>query len=131
MSPDKVNTCKKYLAGNVIFQALNSVELDKLLSYARTKNFKRNEVIFSKGDSGGQLYIILSGTITIHTLSEDGKESILAILEQGDVFGEMAMFTNECRTATATMHTSGETLIIERQHFIALPDYVQLSAIVE
>lgn len=118
MSPEKTNLCKKIFAGSAFFQPLNDSEMDKLLTYTRTKNFKSNEIIFSKGDEGGQLYAILSGRIKINTLSREGKEITISILGEGKIFGEIAMFDNEYRTATATMHTPGEVLIIEQRKFI-------------
>ncbi|MGR9044775.1 MAG: Crp/Fnr family transcriptional regulator [Gammaproteobacteria bacterium] len=118
MDLDKTVTCKKILSGSFFFQSLNSIEIDKLLAYTHTKNYKSQEIIFFKGDEGGQLYAIISGTVRINTLSEEGKEITLAIYEPGDFFGEMAMFENERRIATAVMHTAGELLIIEHQKFM-------------
>ena len=119
MALDKISLCKDILSKSYFFQALNSIELDDLLAYTHTKNYKSQEFIFFKGDEGGQLYAILSGTVRINTLSDEGKEITLAIYEQGDFFGEMAMFENEARIATAVMHTAGELLVVEHQKFLA------------
>ena len=119
MNPEKNSLCNKILADSSLFKTLSSAELDKLLAYTRTKTYKRNKTIFSKGDEGGQLFAILSGTIKINTLSEEGKEITLAFLEKGDFFGEMAMFQDEYRTATAIMHSEGEVLIIEYLKFLS------------
>ncbi|MGR9116715.1 MAG: Crp/Fnr family transcriptional regulator [Gammaproteobacteria bacterium] len=118
MDLNKTNACKEILANSYFFQSLNSAELDKLLAFTHTRTYKSQEFIFFKGDEGGQLYAILNGTVRINTLSDEGKEITLAIYEKGDFFGEMAMFENECRIATAVMHTSGEVLIIEHQKFM-------------
>lgn len=117
MTPEKKLLCIRILCSNPFFQNLDSDELDKLLAYTRTKQFKKNETIFSKGQEGGQLYAVISGTVKINSLSLEGKEITLRLLEQGSFFGEMALFENAFRSASAIMHSTGELLIIEQKEF--------------
>lgn len=114
MSPEKLDLCKNILLKSPFFGSLDLMELENLLAYTRTKSYKQNEIIFNKGDKGGQFYAILSGTIMINALSAEGEEINIRILEKGDFFGEIAMFDHELRSAKAIMHSTGELLIIEQ-----------------
>ncbi len=117
MDQEKIELCKKILNASFLFESLDSTELERLIAYTRRKKFKKKETVFSKGDDGGQLYAILSGKVRINTLSMEGKEVTLRLIEAGDFFGEIAMFDHETRSASAIMHEAGELLIIEQANF--------------
>jgi CRP-like cAMP-binding protein len=72
--------------------------------------------VFHRGDAGDALYLIDSGTVTI-VLNEGEHEQVLATLEAGQSFGEMALLTGEPRTATARAATDVELLRIDKEHF--------------
>ncbi len=63
--------------------------------------YRKGEVIFRQGDSGDTMYIIQSGAVEISHEQGD-KKQVLALLERGDFFGEMALIDKHPRTATAT-----------------------------
>ena len=52
-------------------------------------DFARGQVVFSEGDTGDRLYVIVDGKIKLGTSSSDGRESLLAILGPGEMFGEI------------------------------------------
>ena len=62
--------------------------------------FQEGECIFTEGDLGTEMYIILDGQVDI-TAAVDGRESRLAVLEKGDFFGEMSVLEDLPRTASA------------------------------
>ena len=85
-----------------LFSALNDVSFEKLISNATIYEFNKNEPIFMQGDNADGLYIIRFGVVKITEKNENGKENILAILKQGQYFGEMALlFDDGKRSATA------------------------------
>lgn len=77
------------------------------------------DLIFREGDEGDKMYIIQSGNIRLSKIIE-GKEHELAVLGKGDFFGEMAIVTNEKRTATATALNKTSLLAFDRQGFLSL-----------
>lgn len=64
-------------------------------------NFKKNEVIFREGDQGDAVYYISSGRVKI-TRAAATQTMTLAELEEGDIFGELALIDQRPRAATAT-----------------------------
>ena len=82
------------------------------------QRFDPDETIFSKGDPGDSFCAILSGRVAISTVSEDGREVLLNILDSGQVFGEIAVLDGKDRTASATAMQKTELLTVGRREFI-------------
>ncbi|MFM1986235.1 MAG: hypothetical protein RIS18_452, partial [Actinomycetota bacterium] len=62
-------------------------------------DFTRGQIVFSEGDPGDRLYVIVDGKIKLGTTSNDGRESLLAVLGPGEMFGELSLFDPGPRTA--------------------------------
>ena len=62
-------------------------------------------VLFSEGDIGDHLYVIVEGKLKLGTSSGDGRENLLSVLGPGEMFGELSLFDPGPRTATATAVT--------------------------
>lgn len=81
--------------------------------------FRRGEIVFRQGAPGDVMYIIQSGAVEV-SQSQNGRDTVIAILEKGDFFGEMALLQNDVRSATVTAisHTRliplTKTLLVER-----------------
>ena len=73
----------------------------------------KGEIIFSQGDQGDTMYIIQSGTVEI-SQDKNGKKVVLALLEKGDFFGEMALIDKHLRSATATAISHSRLLAFTR-----------------
>ena len=114
LGPDKRATISK----NLLFGALEEVELDEFLGLAVTQRFARDRIIFSKGDPGAGLYVVVEGRVGIKTISKHGKEIFLNIMEKGEVFGEIALLDGKERTAGAVAMEATELLFISRERFV-------------
>ena len=90
------------LSRSTLFSHLNSEELKKLGAFARQKSLRSKDILFHKGDSGNQMFMIVCGRVKISILSTEGKELILGILEAGNFFGEISLFDSQKRSATTT-----------------------------
>lgn len=73
-----------------------------IASLATEVSLSAGEVLFEQGDDGDALFAILSGSLEISVLSEDGRKLSLDVLKKGDMIGEIAFFDPGVRTATAT-----------------------------
>ncbi len=70
----------------------------------------RGDELFVEGDPGEHLYVIVEGKIKLGTASSDGRESLLAVLGPGEMFGELSLFDPGPRTATATAIVDSKVL---------------------
>ena len=87
---------------------------------AQRKSFKRGEVIFHKGDEGNTMFIILSGQVKIVLPSDGGEEALLGQLDSGDFFGELSLIDGQPRSATIVASEPTETLVLHRDHWLAI-----------
>ncbi len=86
-------------------------------SFARfLKHFPKGTVLFNEGDEGEDMYIIRSGQVAIRKRVPHG-DIVVAVLEKGDFFGEMAMLERIPRTAGAEMVEDGDLIVIGSEIF--------------
>jgi CRP/FNR family cyclic AMP-dependent transcriptional regulator len=83
-----------------LFKGLSERDLTELAQVAVPRNWLAGEAIFREGDSGDTCYVIRTGGVRITRRHSDGRQITLAELREGDVFGELAMFGGETRSAT-------------------------------
>jgi CRP/FNR family transcriptional regulator len=89
------------LLGRVpILAGLSQEEIAELAKVAVPRTYRSGEVVFREGDSGDTCFVVRSGAIKI-TREHAGRTIALAELRSGDMFGELAMFGGETRSATA------------------------------
>lgn len=84
-----------------LFSDLDDDVLDLLLAQARQLDLVRGDVIFTEGSEADALYVVESGRIAIGNKSFDGRESMVALMTAGDLFGEMSLFDQLGRSAEA------------------------------
>ena len=99
-----------------------------------TRKLAKNETLFQKGDEGDGLYVIISGSIHISSVSSGGKEASFNVLSPGAVFGEIALLDGGERTADAIAGKASVLSFLPRHKFKQLladePDFAyQLIAI--
>lgn len=93
-----------------LFAVLPAEVLDVLREQATLRTLSRNEVLFKEGDVSDALYVIRTGRVAIATHSADGRETVLAILEEGGLFGELPLFDDAPRVADARALTDTEVV---------------------
>ena len=110
---------RELLADSVrLFAGLDDAALDVLLALSRQTTVKAREIVCRKGEPGDALFIVISGKLKVTTQSEDGRELILAILEDGETFSEMSLLDGHPRCASVTAVQDSQLLIIKRQDFL-------------
>lgn len=83
------------------FSGLEARELQEVAQVAVPRSYERGEVIFREGDAGDTCYVVRAGRVSIQREHMDGRTLTLAELRPGAIFGELAMFGRETRSATA------------------------------
>jgi CRP-like cAMP-binding protein len=89
------------LSGSELFSSLPEDALARVAGRAVPVRLERNNTLFAEGDEASEMYVVRSGRVGIAKRSPDGRESIVALMEPGDVFGEMPLFDREPRSASA------------------------------
>ncbi len=88
-----------------LFAALDAEAAAALKASMDERRLLKGDVLFAEGDSGDRLYVVTEGKIKLGHASSDGRESLLAVMGEGEMFGELSLFDPGPRTATATALT--------------------------
>lgn len=89
------------LRGVELLRQFNDDEFATLVEACETQELSRSDVVFAEGAEPNGCYVVMSGRIAIANKSFDGRESMFAIMERGDLFGEMGLFDGIGRSAEA------------------------------
>ncbi|WNG24804.1 Crp/Fnr family transcriptional regulator [Cystobacter fuscus] len=100
-----------------LFSSLEPGDLEQLSARLRPRRLSAGEVLFHRGDTGTDLYIIHDGEVTIRLSAADGKEVSLALLGRGDAFGELALLDDAPRSTDAVARKDTELLSLQREAF--------------
>jgi CRP-like cAMP-binding protein len=83
-----------------VFSSLPDEELAQVADLALPRSYPGGQTVFREGDESNTCYIVRSGRARAVREHSDGRSIALAHFGPGDIFGELAMFDNECRSAT-------------------------------
>ena len=84
------------------------------------REYKKNQIIFSQGDSADAVFYILSGKIKLALISQQGKQAVLSILEKDSFLGEHCLTGLPLRLATATAIEPVTIVRIEKKSMVRL-----------
>ena len=120
MIDNNKNISYQILKNISIFSQLNNDELDKIDSVMSLKYCSPESYILLEEEETDNVFIISSGTVQVTKTIEDGKEVILAYLEEGEIFGELAAFDGHPRSANVKAQEECELIVISQPNFIDL-----------
>jgi CRP-like cAMP-binding protein/di/tricarboxylate transporter len=104
-----------------LFAALGRVELAKLAAYLDPVELTTGGEVFRQGETGDSLYVVAAGTLGVFVAAAAGGSTLrVGTLTPGDLFGEMALFTGEPRSATIRADGPSTILQMPRDRFLAL-----------
>ncbi|HYH58589.1 MAG TPA: Crp/Fnr family transcriptional regulator [Thermoleophilaceae bacterium] len=83
-----------------LFAGLVPADIAKVADVAVPRRWSAGEVVFREGDEGDTCYVIRTGAARVTRNHSDGRAITLAELRRGDIFGELAMWGGETRSAT-------------------------------
>jgi len=111
-----------------IFAPLSTEETAMLATAAVSHVFAPGELVIRAGDPGSSMFVVHQGRVSVQ-ISENGRARTVATLNEGDFFGEMALFTGEPRTASIAALEETEVLEIGHEAmkrvFDTNPDLVE------
>lgn len=101
-----------------IFSDLPEETIEKISQVGFRRTYKKDSIILMEDEVGGALFIIVNGKVKVTRTSNDGREVILNILTESDIFGEMALLDGQTRSATVSALENSELFIIQRNQFL-------------
>ena len=102
-----------------IAPGLSAAALQGVVANARIGSYAAGEVLFREGDPGDCLHLVRKGSVTV-SRQLGGRDTVLAYVPAGQYVGEMALLTDQPRTATVTAAVATETLQLDGSAFMAL-----------
>jgi len=108
------------LREHALFSGLGPQVVERLSGCATIRKIKSGTTIFSKDDPGTGLFAVSAGIVKIRVPSVDGREAVLNLVHEGEIFGEIALLDGQPRTADAVAMTDSELIAIDRRDFLAL-----------
>ena len=111
---------REFLKKIDILSVLCGKELDLLYSQMKHLEYESGSILFNQGDSGDELFIILSGSISISVKTSDGGMVEVAVLGEGQFLGEMSIFDSSPRSATCIIKNDAALLSFSRDDFFDL-----------
>jgi CRP/FNR family cyclic AMP-dependent transcriptional regulator len=90
---------RRLLDATRLFSAFPEEVRNALRDQMELRNYARGEVLFRQGDAATELFVVLDGRVAIATQSGSGREAVVAVLEKGGLFGELALFDDVPRSA--------------------------------
>jgi ATP-binding cassette, subfamily B, bacterial len=107
-----------------IFRELDFHLLEESIQLFRTESSPEGRLVTQEGDAGDLFYIIVRGKVEVWKCLPDGKETRVAVLSDGDHFGEIALLRAVRRTATVRTATPSIFLTMHRASFFSLVNKV-------
>src|SRR5659263_494100 len=102
-----------------LFQGISGIETQRVARLCAERQFRKGATIFSKGDPANALYIVKGGKVRILSLSDKGTETIVHILKEGSIFGEL-LLSEEVRAFTAVAGTDALVTILSKGSLVEL-----------
>lgn len=112
-APEVRVPARRLLDTTELFVALPTDVVDSLALAAVEREYPKGALLFEQGDPSHELFVVLEGRIAIATRSSDGRESLVAVLEAGGLFGELGLFDGQPRSAAGRMLADTRLVALE------------------
>jgi CRP/FNR family transcriptional regulator len=102
-----------------LFQGISETEAQRVARLCAERTYRKGATIFSKGDPSNALFIVKSGKVRILSLSDKGAETIVHILKEGAIFGEL-LLSEELRAFSAVAGTDALVTVLSKGSLVEL-----------
>jgi len=103
-----------------LFAEFAEEELDQILSISRLFRVEADTALVVEGESGTGMYVLVNGTAQVTVRGDDERETILAVLNRGDIIGELNLIDTAPHSATVTCLEASTLFHIDTTAFNAL-----------
>lgn len=105
-----------------IFQGVPDRVLEELLESAQTLAYEKGDAVFREGEPGSGMYLVIGGAIELLKAVTRGQGQRLALLDRGQIFGELSLFDDLPRSASASAFVTSSLLFFPARQFHELLD---------
>ncbi len=109
-----------YLKRCDLFERLTPEQAEQLERRASMRTFRRGALIYVPGDSGQSVLVVARGRVKIKGITPDGKEFILAFVDEGEIFGELGLFDDAPREEFAEAAEATDILALPREDLLVV-----------
>jgi CRP-like cAMP-binding protein len=118
--PPPPNRIRGVLAAIPLLSGLAEPDMQRIAACARTQRVPAGQVVLERGDPPEALFALAAGKLKVVAPRSAGRNATLHILGPGDIFGEVALFQTDGRTARVTAIEESVLLVIDRRDFMDL-----------
>jgi CRP-like cAMP-binding protein len=101
-----------------LLASLSAAELALLERHATTRTFQRSELIYFPGERGQTVLVLARGQVRLKDVTPDGRQTILAFIAEGELFGELALFDEGSRGEFAEAAVDSQVIAIPSQDLL-------------
>jgi CRP-like cAMP-binding protein len=98
-----------------LLSSVPTQELQAVVAVSRLRAFRRGQIVFTRGDPGNTVIVVISGLVKVVVRSADGGELTLAVIRPGGMFGELSIADGGPRSADAETLEECQLLLIPRE----------------
>ncbi len=107
-----------YLQKINLFKEMTTEEMGEIASKTRMESVSKRTPIFFPGDPSQQIYLLKEGRVKISRISEEGREVTIALLEPGEIFGELEVLGDTSRDTLAEALDDSKICVIGKRLFL-------------
>ncbi|MDR0402541.1 MAG: GGDEF domain-containing protein [Treponema sp.] len=96
-----------------LFAELSELEFNAVMAFMERRRFMKDEKVFSEGDKGEDMFILLSGSLSAYRVQLDGTQQLMFNIAPGAFFGEMSIIANEPRSATIIAKETADLMVLQ------------------
>ena len=111
---------KEFMSSVSIFDSLPDEKMSALENIVSLRDYPKGSMIILEEEFGDIVFIVKSGTVKITRVNDEGKEVILAMLGESEIFGEMAIIDGEARSANALAQEDCKLIAISSEDFVKI-----------
>ncbi len=119
-SPMRKKEALESLRSIPLFSRVSDADLEEVASHLIERRLPKHTTVVEEGLAGDYMYVIRDGRVKVTKASDDGREKIMNFLDAGSFFGDMALLTNEVRSASVKTLEDTRLLALSRRDFIDL-----------
>lgn len=103
-----------YLKNCGLFERLTPEQARRLESRSKARTFERGNLIYLPTDQSDSVLLLASGRVKIYHITGEGKQALLALIDPGEIFGELAVFDRGQREEFAEAMEKSRVILIPR-----------------